>query len=685
MSPSLSRREAFRLGALLTAGAALTSCASSSSGNTGVSSILRYAQGASPASLDPMLDSTIPTFRVSVQVLTPLVQANRYTGAPEPGCATWTVSDDGISYTFTPVADLKFSDGTSLDAAAIYRNFERWQALAKSKDLGPRAIALQPLFGWGFGAPSERATMERDDQALQLRISATASPSASSSASTSASASSAGPSSSASASASAARPDPILPEDTAYIFEPLVSSVKLEGSSVRVRLARRSQAFIRMLSSAPFGIVAPSVIADNGTLNAAPVGSGPYVISDADLNNVKLRASGLGSEKPPVQEVHFKTLASSDKRFYALTAGDVDAADTIRDSDLGPLLRDGFFSPSRDPFSLVFIGFNMEHPLMQRIAIRRAVASAMDRRSFKELYPNDTNEVVLPTAPAFQLLPKDNYFYTFDTNHNVQGAKELLLAAGYRKEPLQVCYPVHMSLPWLPQPEAFAAKLIQLLSEVGFVITPVPLEWDKYWEQIHSPGAEHALYVGGFGVQYRDPYSFVAPFLASAVRYKGAQSAVRAQVQASGKGAEASTVDSSGSVSLASPAASASASAAPPAAPAPSATSTAEATPSEVQESPSASASSSASASASPSPALTPAEIKIYQPLAQIMAALAAADSAESVEEHRAAYRDILPELMTYLPGVPLLNPVSNLVHSNKFTIETDQSGVESFTTARTL
>lgn len=674
MSPSLSRREAFRLGALLTAGAALTSCATPTNQGSGASSVLRYAQGASPASLDPLLDSTIPTFRVSVQVLTPLVQANRSTGAPEPGCATWTVSDDGRTYTFTPVADLKFSDGSALDVAAIYRNFERWQALAKSKELSPRAIALQPLFGWGFGAPSERATMERDAQALQLRISATAAPSASSSASASASA---GASSSSSSSSSAARPTPILPEDTAYIFEPLISSVKLEGSSVKVRLVRRSQAFIRMLSSAPFGIVAPSVIADNGTLSAAPVGSGLYLISDADLNHVKLRASGLGAEKPPVQEVHFKTLASSDKRFYALTAGDVDAADTIRDSDLGPLLRDGFFSPSRDPFSLVFIGFNMEHPLMQRIAIRRAVASAMDRRSFKDLYPNDTNEVVLPTAPAFQLLPKDNYFYTFDTNHNVQGAKELLLAAGYRKEPLQVCYPVRMSLPWLPQPEAFAAKLIQLLSEVGFVVTPVPLEWDQYWEQIHSPGAEHALYVGGFGVQYRDPYSFVAPFLASAVRFKGAQSAVRAQVQASGKGTEASTVDSSGS-SAASPAASASASATPSAA-------SSVASTGEESESPSASASSSASASASPSPALTPAEIKIYQPLAQIMAALAAADSVESVEEHRAAYRDILPELMTYLPGVPLLNPVSNVVHSNKFTIETDQSGVEFFTTAKTF
>jgi peptide/nickel transport system substrate-binding protein len=50
------------------------------------------------------------------------------TGDFAPEVATeWTVSDDGLTYTFTLRSDVKFHDGTALDAAAVKFNIDRYR------------------------------------------------------------------------------------------------------------------------------------------------------------------------------------------------------------------------------------------------------------------------------------------------------------------------------------------------------------------------------------------------------------------------------------------------------------------------------------------------------------------------------------------------------------------------------
>src|SRR5690606_12192934 len=40
----------------------------------------------------------------------------------------WTISDDGLTYTFTIRTDVTFHDGTALDAEAIKINLDRYRA-----------------------------------------------------------------------------------------------------------------------------------------------------------------------------------------------------------------------------------------------------------------------------------------------------------------------------------------------------------------------------------------------------------------------------------------------------------------------------------------------------------------------------------------------------------------------------
>lgn len=149
----VSRRDALRLGALLTCGFTLAACDSrkGSGGQDGEHRVFRFAQGAPAVSLDPALAPVTSTTRITSQILEPLVAANHYTGEPEPALATsWDISDDRRTYTFTLRENVKFSDGAALNTGAVLRNTDRWRALATNTDTAHLCVPLFPLYGWGF-------------------------------------------------------------------------------------------------------------------------------------------------------------------------------------------------------------------------------------------------------------------------------------------------------------------------------------------------------------------------------------------------------------------------------------------------------------------------------------------------------------------------------------------------------
>ncbi len=149
----ISRRTALRLGSLLAAGYTLTACGDSTPNNDSGDSrrIFRFAQGAAPYSLDPAFDPVSPTYRVTAQILETLVGADHYTGTPQEALASsWTISPDGLTYTFTLREGVSFSDGTPLTAEAVLRNVQRWQALATSPETAARCVPFSAALRLGF-------------------------------------------------------------------------------------------------------------------------------------------------------------------------------------------------------------------------------------------------------------------------------------------------------------------------------------------------------------------------------------------------------------------------------------------------------------------------------------------------------------------------------------------------------
>lgn len=709
-SSGLSRRAVLRFGALFSAGLALSACSGQSSAGSAAGSsasasassadarrVFRFAQGAAPLGLDPALFPVASTYQVTAQVLQTLLVANHYTGDPEVQdslCSAWTVSDDRLTHTFV-LREAHFSNGSALTADAVVQNFQRWQALATGEGTVALAVPAQPLFAWGFGVPKPGSIDPSAVEPVPVQASpsgaatpgATASVSASASPSASATASeTATPNASASASASAGAHAATQPGDkkgaqksdsaqssVVQSFLPLVSSVVAKGNSVVVTLSRPSLAFPRILTQQAFGIIDPSLFGADQKLTGNPVGTGAFRVESFEGGTVRLlKNTHFEGQAPELDEIQISTLTSSDKRYFALMEGHIDACDQVNSTDLGQLARDGYQTPGRDPFSLVYLGLNTAHPVLKNISVRRAIAHAVDRGALRQYYPQGTSDAQTLISPSFRIKADDAKDYT-DRNQDM--ARSLLAAAGYDNQVIECYYPADVSLPWMDTPQKVYSEMVASLIEVGLNIKPVPLPWAEYLPKSREVSSERGITLAGFYGMYRDPYAFFGPVLAPLI----AEHQVRSLItnapsdMTTGLTKKSSDVPSSGG-SDSNVRISATPSPHPSYSPDP-------LTPEEE-----ASASASPSPSATPSPLPTAAAVAPSPRFTEILEAIRTADSAVSMDSQRELYAKVVSQLGQFMPAVPLLNVTSKVAVSREVQgYQTEQNAIELFGKLRKL
>lgn len=687
-SSGLSRRAVLRFGALFSAGLALSACSDQSSAGSSAGSsasassadarrVFRFAQGAAPLGLDPSLFPVASTYQVTAQVLQTLLVANHYTGDPEVQdslCSDWKVSDDRLTHTFV-LREVHFSNGVALTADAVVQNFQRWQALATGEGTAALAVPAQPLFAWGFGVPKPGSVDPSavEPAPVQASPSGAATPTASASASPSAS-----PSVSASASASdAARPSDKKPAQNASVlyavqpFMPLVSSVVANGNSVVVTLSRPSLAFPRILTQQAFGIIEPSLFGADQKLTGHPVGTGAFRVESFKDGTVRLlKNTHFEGQAPELDEIQISTLTSSDKRYFALMEGHIDACDQVNSSDLGQLARDGYQTPGRDPFSLVYLGLNTAHPVLKNISVRRAISHAVDRGALRQYYPQGTSDAQTLISPSFRIKADDAKDYT---ERNQDMARSLLAAAGYDNQVIECYYPADVSLPWMDTPQKVYSEMVASLIEVGLNIKPVPLPWAEYLPKSREVSSERGITLAGFYGMYRDPYAFFGPVLAPLI----AEHQVRSLItnapsdMTTGLTKKSSDVPSSGGADS-NVRISATPSPQPSHSPDP-------LTPEEE-------ASASPSPSATPSPSPTAAAVAPSPRFTEVMEAIRTADSADSVDSQRELYAKVVSQLGQFMPAVPLLNVTSKVAVSREVQgYQTEQNAIELFSKLRKL
>lgn len=683
-SSGLSRRAVLRFGALFSAGLALSACSDQSSAGSSASAssadarrVFRFAQGAAPLGLDPALFPVASTYQVTAQVLQTLLVANHYTGDPEVQdslCAEWTVSDDRLVHTFV-LREAHFSNGSALSADAVVQNFQRWQALATGEGTAALAVPAQPLFAWGFGVPKPGSIDPSavEPAPIQASPSGAATPSASASASETAT-----PSASASASDAAhpgekksAQKSDSAQSSVVQSFLPLVSSVVAKGNSVVVTLSRPSLAFPRILTQQAFGIIEPSLFGADQKLTGNPVGTGAFRVESFEAGTVRLlKNTHFDGQTPELDEIQISTLTSSDKRYFALMEGHIDACDQVNSSDLGQLARDGYQTPGRDPFSLVYLGLNTAHPVLKNISVRRAISHAVDRGALRQYYPQGTSDAQTLISPSFRIKADDAKDYT-DRNQDM--ARSLLAAAGYDNQVIECYYPADVSLPWMDTPQKVYSEMVASLIEVGLNIKPVPLPWSEYLSKSREVSSERGITLAGFYGMYRDPYAFFGPVLAPLIAEHQVRSLIANAPSDMTTGLTKKNSDfpssrgADSNVQI-------------------SATPSPQPSYSPDPLSPEEEASASPSPSATPSPSPTAVAVAPSPRFSEVMEAIRTADSADSVDSQRELYAKVVSQLGQFMPAVPLLNVTSKVAVSREVQgYQTEQNAIELFGKLRKL
>ena len=113
---------------------------------SGEPKVLIFGRGGDSVSLDPIAVTDGESFKVTQNVFETLVNFGEQDTTINPGLAKeWTVSDDGLTYTFMLKEGVKFHDGTDFNAEAVVANFDRW-----SSGTADKYYYYKSMFG-GFG------------------------------------------------------------------------------------------------------------------------------------------------------------------------------------------------------------------------------------------------------------------------------------------------------------------------------------------------------------------------------------------------------------------------------------------------------------------------------------------------------------------------------------------------------
>ncbi|MGY1717226.1 ABC transporter substrate-binding protein [Geodermatophilus sp. SYSU D01106] len=437
---------------------------------------LVFGAAGDPAMLDPAFGSDGETFRVARQIHEGLLGNELGGTEPVPELAEdYEVSEDGLEYTFNLRQGVTFHDGTDFNAEAVCFNFDRWYNFEGLATSPSASYYYQAVFG-GFASTP----------------------------------------------------------DTPSIYE---SCEATDESTAVVRLTQVTSKFPSALALPAFSIQSPEALqqydADNlsGSEDALsyseyalehPTGTGPFRFESWDRGNGEVtlvRNEDYWGDAPLLDEIIFRTIPDGNTRRQELQSGAIDGYDFVAPADYQSLEDDGFQVLVRDPFNILYLGFNggnvpgtQANPALQNPQVRQAIAHAIDRETIvNSLLPEGAEAATQFMPPTVDGWADDVTTYDYDPDR----ARQLLQEAGAEGTTLRFYYPTEVSRPYLPDPAAMFQVISQNLTDAGFTIEPVALPWNPdYLNAVQAGQAD--IHLLGWTGDYNDAYNFIGTFFAEA-------------------------------------------------------------------------------------------------------------------------------------------------------------------------
>lgn len=289
--------------------------------------VIQRGSSIDPPSLDPNLGTSGPASPILSDLVEGLVIRGRR-GEPVPGCAeSWTVSEDGLTYTFKLRAGLTWSDGTPLTAADFVYSFRRL--------LNPATGA--PAAGLFFIIDGGQAVARKERAPDTLGVSA---------------------------------PDP---------------------ATVVIRLAQPAPFFIQLLANSQGVPVPRHVIEKQGrgwARAGTMVSNGPYQLAErVPQTHVKLvrNPNFYAADEVRIDEVYWRPVQDLGAAFRQFRAGELDTVLMAPPDELGWIRKNMPDALHVNPIQATYVlVFNVNRAPFDNPWVRRALSLALDRDALAE-------------------------------------------------------------------------------------------------------------------------------------------------------------------------------------------------------------------------------------------------------------------------------------------------------------
>lgn len=278
-----------------------------------------------------------------------------------------------------------------------------------------------------------------------------------------------------------------------------------DPATVSITLAAPDAAFPSKLA---FPVA--SVVGEPGD-EGLPPGAGPFHVARADEDVIELERVGEHHGAAAREErVLIRRYPSGVDLRSALTRGEVHVA--VRNwtlEDVAALRRLGGVQLVEGPSASVrFAAFNVERPPFDRLAVRRAIAAALDRQALVGGPLSDAARPLYSLVPEGMGASEQVFFNTEDPEQ-----------AGRLLDEAEIAGPVEVALWYTPShygeaEEQVATAIAGMLRATGrFEVSLHAADWGDYRSSFSR--GRFGMYLLGWFPDHLDPQDYLRPFMGS--------------------------------------------------------------------------------------------------------------------------------------------------------------------------
>ena len=418
---------------------------------------LIFGRGGDSVGLDPAYETDGNSFMICDNVHEALVFYKEESTALEPGLASsWSISPDGLTYTFKLRKGVKFHDGTPFNADAVVFSHGRMMKERKVK-----------FFGKGWDIPKQErppeywVSMEMDNTIDSIEA--------------------------------------------------------VDEYTVLYKLKRVEAPFIANMGMDFADIISPTAfMKDPGGAVRNPVGTGPYKfvkwVKDDSLTLEAFKDYWDKAKGPYMDRVVFRVIPENSVRFLELKAGGIHICQFPNAADIPMAKKDPkLWVPTQPGMNIGYLGYNLKkEPWKSNVKLRRAIAHAINRKAIVDNIYQGMGEVAKnPIPPTMWGYNKDVPGYSYD----VELAKKLLAEAGYPEGkglPEITLWSMPVPRPYNPEGLKVGVAMIGDLKKVGINSRIVSYDWGTYLKRQREQPEDMDLFQLGWTGDNGDPDNFLA-------------------------------------------------------------------------------------------------------------------------------------------------------------------------------